>query len=267
MEEEVSSARNEAFLQKIRALERRHFLFSTTYLLIISLVAAGLAWLVFDKPTLPPVASQLLSRFPRAILFSLVALVLLINLLAAYQWRTLRRARRDVVHELARHGTTEQLMLIDPLTGAFSRRYLDDLLPRETSRADRRETSLTFLSADIDAFDELVTQLGPQTGERVLREVAQLLKVAFRPTDTVIRYDNHEFLVVMPETGRHGALMAVRRLLEKVDGWNRAKPISGYTLSLSFGVASYHKGLDIQDVLATAAARVSRYREQQLPTE
>ena len=118
------------------------------------------------------------------------------------------------------------------------------------------------MKIEVDNLAELTTRSGGEAGDRVLKEVAQLLKRSLRPTDVVVRYDTSEFLIVMSETSKHGALVAVRRLLERADELNRANSgIPGYPIRLSYGVAAHRKGIDVRDVLAAAGHSVKLYRE------
>jgi diguanylate cyclase (GGDEF)-like protein len=107
--------------------------------------------------------------------------------------------------------------------------------------------------------------MGFQLGEQVLKETAQLLKRVFRPTDIIVRHGNAEFLVILPETAKHGAMMAVRRLLTKVEELNRRGEFQDFVLQLSIGVSDHTKGQDVRDALAAVDSRVQIYHDTQSP--
>jgi len=257
-QERVVQAEN--LQRQLRILERRAFSLSLSTLLGTLLLGVGIGGLMLPRLAQRLMPPQLLAHYLTPSLLGLVALLVLLELIALRQRRALRQVA-DLVDEVVRRDTAEKLSLVDPVTGTFNRRYLDEIIPRETSRADRRESSLSFVKLSLDDFSSLDARLGYQAGDRILQEVAQLLKRSFRPTDIIVRYAGDEFLVVLPETGPQGALAAAQRLLSRVDEWNRRKPIRDYKMQLSIGVGGYTKGADIRDVLAATDHRVELYRE------
>jgi len=86
----------------------------------------------------------------------------------------------------------------DALTGLNNRRYLDDMLSRETALAQRNHTPLALMICDIDRFKQLNDTYGHAAGDEVLKCVAQLLQSTFRETDIICRFGGEEFVVVMP---------------------------------------------------------------------
>jgi len=265
--EQMSTVLAQTLQGRIKALESRALWISLLSLLLTVLLAAGLAQLVFPDFMARLFVIPLRGPQMNLTLLGLVALAFLLNLWAMLLRRALRKARGALMAEMVSRDTATGLALVDSATGTFNRRYLDEVLPRETNRADRRETTLSFVKLGVDDFDSVDARFGYQTSDRVLKEVAQLLKRSFRPTDIIVRYGGDEFMVIMPETGKHGALIAVRRLLDKVDDWNHRKLIPGYEMTLSVGVADYIKGTDIRDVLAATDHRVQLYRERRTATE
>ncbi len=201
-------------------------------------------------------------NLPWDVLCVFVLLAAVFGLYSFWRQRVLSHARGDQVRDLVRHDAMEKLTLLDPLTETFNRRHLEELIRREADRVERHGTSLTFLRIEVENLAELTTRSGGEVGERLLKDVAQLLKNSLRPTDVVVRYDTSEFLIVMSETSKHGALAAVRRLLERADELNRAnEDVPGYPIRLSYGVAAHRKGIDVRDVLAAAGHSVKLYRE------
>lgn len=198
-------------------------------------------------------------------LFGIVIAIFVLDLVTMANWGMIRRARTQLVAELSRRDATERLSLLDPVTGTFDRRYLDEIVPREAARADRHEATLSFVKVTIDRFDSIDPTKGFQLGELVLKETAQLLKRVFRPTDIIVRHGNAEFLVILPETAKHGAMMAVRRLLTKVDELNSREEFQDFVLQLSIGVSDHSKGKDVRDALTAVDARVQIYHDSQAP--
>jgi len=263
--EEASNLLARTLQGHLRGLERHNLWLLLSNLLVNLLLVLGLVQLLYPNYLGDLLAYRLSLLHLSMVLFGLVALVFLLNLFAVVQWGSLRRARGHFAEELARRDQAERMSLIDPLTATFDKRYMDEIVPREAARADRQESTLSFVKLGVEGLDAAETNLGFQTGERILKEAAQLLKRVFRPTDILIRYGHNEFLVILPETAKHGALTAVRRLLMKVDEWNKQKLVPGYEMDISVGVADHTKGKDIRDALVAVDTRVQLYRDKQGP--
>ena len=94
----------------------------------------------------------------------------------------------------------------DPLTEVYNRRSLEGMAGRFISHARRLRSPLTFVLIDVDRFKEVNTRFGHLTGDFVLTEVASMLRGAVRGSDAVIRYGGDEFLIILADTGKVGAL-------------------------------------------------------------
>jgi diguanylate cyclase (GGDEF)-like protein len=123
---------------------------------------------------------------------------------------------------------------------------------RYISHARRSKKPLSFLFVDADNFKRLNTRFGHLTGDLVITDIASLLKSSVRGSDAVIRYGGDEFLVILGETTRTGAETVIDRIVLAVDEWNRTKPLDGYTLSLSIGIAEWKEGRTLDEVLDEA---------------
>lgn len=81
----------------------------------------------------------------------------------------------------------------DPLTGLYNRRYFNETLKKEVEKAERYSKPLAFLMIDVNRFKEINDRFSHQTGDRVLKEVAEFLKENVRDSDTVVRYVETNF--------------------------------------------------------------------------
>jgi len=246
----------EQLRQEIRALEGRDFHLWSIGVLVTLVVAAGFVALVWPNVMWNLGEFRVDGRYFPQLIYGFVTLVVLFNIYQIQQRRLLGHARDELVHQLLRGEAMERLSLVDPLTETFNRRYLDQILPKEVSRTDRRGSSLALAVIDVDDFKSVNTRFGHPVGDRVLAEVAQLLKKLFRASDTVIRYGGDEFLVLMGDTNEQEAEAAVARLHAQVNRWNLTDAIAGYKMGLSCGVAVYTKGANATEVLETADNRM-----------
>jgi diguanylate cyclase (GGDEF)-like protein len=265
MAEEVSAVLARSLQARIKRRENigllllllKMLLYGTLFAALMELFYSGSVTQHLDfRPTVPQLALGL---------FAIVGTIFVLDLITVANWGMIRRARTQLVDELARRDAAERISLLDPVTGTFDRRYLDEIIPREAARADRHETTLSFVKVSIDHFDSIDPTKGFQLGDQVLKGTAQLLKRVFRPTDIILRHGHADFLIILPETAKHGAMMAVRRLLTKVDELNRRHEFKDFTLQLSIGVSDHTKGKDVRDALNAVDARVEIYYDTQSP--
>ena len=133
----------------------------------------------------------------------------------------------------------ERLAITDELTGVANRRALMDTLARELSRARRHSTDFSFVMLDIDHFKRVNDDYGHQAGDHALRYVADALRESLRTHDFVGRYGGEEFGIMLPHTGREGALSVAER--HRITIAQAPLVYDGKTIRLtaSFGVATY----------------------------
>src|SRR5579863_8232608 len=184
---------------QIEGLERKSLILSRAAAVIL-LLLSGLGLGLLLTPDLVP-GVQLHVAAARAWygLAALLGLGVLLSLLTFRQGQRWAARRLGLQGELVRRDALEKLLLIDPLTGAFNRRYLDEILVREVSRAERHGSSLTFLKIQVENLEEPAAGADYGKKERVLKAVAGLLRKNLRPTDVVVRFDENHFMVVMSQ--------------------------------------------------------------------
>jgi diguanylate cyclase (GGDEF)-like protein/PAS domain S-box-containing protein len=142
----------------------------------------------------------------------------------------------------------------DPLTGLFNRRYMEDSLEREISRANRRQSSVAILMMDLDRFKRFNDTFGHQAGDALLRAFGDFLTKNTRGQDIACRYGGEEFAVVLSDATLAGALQRSDILREEV---KQLKVHYGGQLlgmvSISMGLALFpDHGATIAEVLRAA---------------
>jgi diguanylate cyclase (GGDEF)-like protein/PAS domain S-box-containing protein len=104
----------------------------------------------------------------------------------------------------------------DPLTGLFNRRYMEETLERELSRAVRHGTSVSLLMCDLDHFKRFNDTFGHQAGDRLLRSLGEFLTQRTRGQDVTCRYGGEEFAVVLTGASLEDARKRAQLLCEEV---------------------------------------------------
>lgn len=241
--------------QRMRRLARRDLQLWLIVILMFGVVAMGFASLVFPRLLWANPVTWLEGKYLPQLFFGFVTLIVLLNAYVITQRRLLTATREELIRQVLAGDEHRQLSLIDPLTGLFNRRYMETVLPKEASRADRNGNALTLLMIDVDGLKAINSRLGHVGGDQFLREVAGVLKATFRNADTVVRYGGDEFLVIMPETDEQQAAAALVRLHANVARWN-ATAGRPARMSVSCGITPYFRGSDLRDVIETADGRM-----------
>jgi diguanylate cyclase (GGDEF)-like protein len=163
--------------------------------------------------------------------------------------------------QLAQMGNQlDALTLRDPLTGLYTHRAFQERLREEVARANRYSQPMSLLIADIDQFASVNYDLGYAAGDEILRQIAVILQEdespdRVRSSDVVARYSGEEFVLLLPETAKPGALTKAARLRDAVADANMP---GNRKLTLSIGVAGLPEDAADPDGLLTAAESALR---------
>jgi diguanylate cyclase (GGDEF)-like protein len=144
--------------------------------------------------------------------------------------------------------------ICDPLTGLFNRRYMEESVEREFSRANRSKTSVAIIMMDLDHFKQFNDTFGHQAGDTLLRSLGDLLKRNTRGQDIACRYGGEEFAIVLSDSNLAGALQRAEILRQQVKQLSveYAGQLLG-AVSVSMGIALFpDHGTSMGDVLRAA---------------
>jgi len=153
------------------------------------------------------------------------------------------------------YGAVEQMAVTDGLTGLYNRRYFQEALERELSRADRGGGHLALLLLDIDHFKLLNDTYGHAMGDAVLKKMATVLHETLRKGDVLARFGGEEFVVLLPQSTYEGAQEFAQRVWKAV-GSARIHPGGrGHRVTVSVGWALLPDDADNAGALIEAADR------------
>lgn len=175
---------------------------------------------------------------------------------------TLKRALKMQELSLSNKNLLNRLKEIglkDPLTGLYNYRYLRERLSSEFKRAKRYILSLSAIMIDIDYFKSINDIYGHQYGDAILIELAQYLIESARGNDIIIRYGGEEFLFLLPDTNKEGAVAFGQRMLDALNEHVFDSKDKRMKVKASFGVATYPDiGISTESDLLNAVDKALR---------
>ncbi len=144
---------------------------------------------------------------------------------------------------LRRYRVLRSYIERDGLTGLFNHAATKECLALETARATRLQQTFCFVMLDLDLFKTVNDTYGHPVGDRVLKNLAELLKRRLRPTDIIGRVGGEEFAIILLDTERKNA---AKLLDELQNSFSRvlhyADDQREFTLTFSCGIAEYRAG-------------------------
>jgi diguanylate cyclase (GGDEF)-like protein len=142
--------------------------------------------------------------------------------------------------------------MYDSLTGLLNRAAFFDIFRKEVSRAERYQTPLALIMADLDNFKETNDRYGHVAGDIVLEETARRLRTSLRVSDSIGRYGGEEFVIVAPGCTANAAALLAERFRLSVASTAITVPDDSIFVTMSFGVAGTDDMKTADDLLRAA---------------
>ena len=163
----------------------------------------------------------------------------------------------------------QQEAMLDPLTGVKNRKTFDNEIVRLMREAIDAGQPLALIMADVDHFKQFNDRWGHQTGDHVLRLVADVMNANIKGQDMLARYGGEEFAIILPGTTLANAVMLADRIRKAVESRRLKKRRTEEDLgvvTLSMGAAllrwndSTESLIERADALLYAAKKAGRNR-------
>ncbi|MDT8310191.1 MAG: biofilm regulation diguanylate cyclase SiaD [Methylophaga sp.] len=135
------------------------------------------------------------------------------------QWRQQKIARISDMYQKNMVDLNERLEYHaqhDLLTGLPNRRYVIDRLKELQALYKRKQVKFCLALIDIDHFKVINDEFGHELGDKVLKNVADILKSGVRISDVCSRWGGEEFLLIVPELSVDETQQLIERILRKV---------------------------------------------------
>lgn len=151
-----------------------------------------------------------------------------------------------------------KLATTDGLTELYNHRYFQEQMKSNVENSKRYGNEFSMIILDIDFFKKFNDTYGHQSGDAVLRQVAQTLKKSVRATDIACRYGGEEMSIILPNTGKNVAHSTAEKICERVSS-NKFK-LQGdkeVSVTISLGVSTYpHDGQTPSELIEAADKRL-----------
>lgn len=170
-------------------------------------------------------------------------------------WLVLNPIHKEYQRRLRAESEAEEMSRVaitDPLTRIMNRRGITVGLLDAMAHAERYRTPLTVAMVDIDHFKEINDTYGHEAGDRVLKNVAEILSDALRMPDKVGRYGGEEFLIVLPHTTLAQGSKIVERIRASVSKKIFDQGAKKAHVTISVGVTQFKPGEDLEQLMSQA---------------
>ncbi|MEO1014788.1 MAG: GGDEF domain-containing protein [Pseudomonadota bacterium] len=152
-------------------------------------------------------------------------------------------------------ASIQQEAMTDPLTGVKNRKTFDVAIIKTVERAHEEDQPMSLVLADVDHFKRFNDKWGHQTGDQVLRLVADMMKQNVKGQDVLARYGGEEFAIILPATSRDNGVKLADRIRQAVGARALKKRRSNESMgnvTLSMGVAELRAGDTVEAIIERA---------------
>ena len=134
-----------------------------------------------------------------------------------------------------------ELVATDTLTGLFNSRHFKQIMQVEMDRSKRSSIPTSLVMAEVDHFETINDEHGRETGNQVLKRIAEICHGEVRTTDVVCRYGGAVFALVFPETHLNLAVKVADRIREEIADTPITLDGGDIKVTVSMGASVYVK--------------------------
>jgi len=160
--------------------------------------------------------------------------------------------RQCAPYQERRAEEAQRAAAVDSLTGLSTYRVLRDRLAFEIERSKRSNEGFAVLFMDLDRFKTVNDTYGHETGNEILKSVAEEIRHAVRASDVAARYGGDEFVVILTRTDLQGAMRVAEALRAGIEGIGQRMGYPAGLITVSIGLSDFNEGQPEGDLLVAA---------------
>lgn len=149
----------------------------------------------------------------------------------------------------------------DSLTQCGNRQALDSALHREIDLAQRDRTPLSVILFDFDHFKQINDRYGHQGGDQVLKSACKKIRNSMRKTDLLFRYGGEEFVILLHQTNREGAIKTAEKIRRQIETATMQFQEREISATISLGVATLKEYDGISSLIERADRALYQAKE------
>lgn len=154
----------------------------------------------------------------------------------------------------------EELTIIDTLTGAYNRRYLELFMEKTIPISNRTNSSLVFMIIDIDHFKKVNDNYGHQCGDQALKHTSSIINNNVRNSGVFVRLGGEEFAVILPNTDVTEGVIIAERIREAVEKSEFIYKNERIHFTISIGV-SFYSGDTVEALIERSDSALYKAKE------
>ena len=156
------------------------------------------------------------------------------------------------IKNLVLFDQVKSMAIRDALTGLYNYGYFKEALHYEVEKSRRYKTPLSLLFLDIDDFKQVNDTLGHLKGDKIMRQVAAILKQGIRQADLLCRYGGDEFVMLLSQTPPEQATILAERLRRRIAQSSMNRLEQALKVTVSIGVAGLRPEMSTEDLIKEA---------------
>lgn len=164
---------------------------------------------------------------------------------------------------IQRKEYTQKNIILDHLTGAYTKKYFYVRIKEEKNLFQRREGAFSLAFIDLDKFKEINDNFGHMAGDYILQNFVDILKSNLRTTDQVFRFGGDEFIVIFINTNSKEAYNLLEKVRIEVEKRNFEFAGDRFNISFSAGITTIKNVNEtIEEVMGRADKLLYKSKEQ-----
>jgi diguanylate cyclase (GGDEF)-like protein len=154
--------------------------------------------------------------------------------------QTLVRRIRTLIQAKMQNDLIENMVFIDPQTNLYNRRFFNDCYEKQVSLSKRNDAPLSLVIFELKDCAPFDGQLTSAISTRHIKVLSELISgLLTRPTDTLFRYSENEFAVLLPDTYIFSAKHIIQKVLTSVVNFkNEDESLTFEKIDINAGMAS-----------------------------